>query len=119
MKIKLLKRDEGFVEDELSVGDGVTIMFWSDRVPATVIEIDPKGKWIKIQRDKAVRSDDGGMSDIQYWDISRDENGHIDTFYKTRYKKITLFTDTGHSTRGKYGCFLNLKVRDKYYDYSF
>lgn len=107
------------VEEELNIGDGVTLNYHSDEEPATIIEIDPKGKWIKVQRDKAVRTDNNGMSDCQDYEFSRDENGRIQTFYKTRRKDFTLFTDTGKFTYNNYGIYLSLKVRRKYFDYSF
>ena len=107
------------VEEALNVGDGVTLNYYSDEEPATVIEIEPKGKWIKVQRDTAVRTDNNGMSDCQSYEFSRDENGRIQTFYKTRRKDFTLFTDTGKFTYNNYGIYLSLKVRRKYFDYSF
>lgn len=122
MKIKRRKLVDGeiiIVNDELNVGDGVTLMYYSDEEPATVIEIDPKGRWIKVQRDNAIRTDNNGMSDCQDYRIERDENGRIQTFYKTRKQEYTLFTDTGKFTYNNYGIWLMLKVRRKYYDYSF
>lgn len=46
---------EEIIEDELNVGDGVTLNYYSDEEAATVIEIDPKGRWIKVQEDKAIQ----------------------------------------------------------------
>ena len=123
MKIKLKKLNEYgdiiIVDDELNIGDGVTLNYYSDEKPATVIEIDPKGKWIKVQMDIAKRIDKNGMSDCQEYEYFRDENGYIRTFYKTRIKDYTLFTDTGRSTYDSYGIYLSLKVRRKYFDYTF
>ena len=122
MKIKQRKVKDGeiiIVDDTLEVGDGVTLIYYSDEVPATVIEIDSKGKWIKVQNDKAKRIDNNGMSDCQDYKIERDENGRIQTFYKTRKKEYTLFTNTGKFTYDNYGIYLLLKVRRKYYYYSF
>lgn len=123
MKIKLKKLNEYgdiiIVDDELNIGDGVTLNYYSDEKPATVIEIEPKGKWIKVQMDIAKRIDKNGMSDYQEYEYFRDENGYIRTFYKTRMKDYTLFTDTGRSTYNSYGIYLSLKVRRKYFDYTF
>lgn len=123
MKIKLKKLNEYgdviVVDDELNIGDGVTLNYYSDEKPATVVEIDPKGKWIKVQMDIAKRIDKNGMSDCQEYEYFRDENGYIRTFYKTRMKDYTLFTDTGRSTYNSYGIYLRLKVRRKYFDYTF
>lgn len=123
MKIKLKKLNECgdiiIVDDELNIGDGVTLNYYSDEKPATVVEIDPKGKWIKVQMDIAKRIDKNGMSDCQEYEYFRDENGYIRTFYKTRMKDHTVFTDTGRSTYNSYGIYLSLKVRRKYFDYTF
>lgn len=123
MKIKLKKLNEYgdiiIVDDELNISDGVTLNYYSDEKPATVVEIDPKGKWIKVQMDIAKRIDKNGMSDCQEYEYFRDENGYIRTFYKTRMKDYTLFTDTGRSTYNSYGIYLSLKVRRKYFDYTF
>lgn len=123
MKIKLKKLNEYgdiiIVDDELNIGDGVTLNYYSDEKPATVVEIDSKGKWIKVQMDIAKRIDKNGMSDCQEYEYFRDENGYIRTFYKTRIKDYTVFTDTGRSTYDSYGIYLSLKVRRKYFDYTF
>lgn len=123
MKIKLKKLNEYgdiiIVDDELNIGDGVTLNYYSDEKPATVIEIDSKGKWIKVQMDIAKRIDKNGTSDYQEYEYFRDEKGYIRTFYKTRMKDYTLFTDTGRSTYNSYGIYLSLKVRRKYFDYTF
>lgn len=123
MKIKLKKLNEYgdiiIVDDELNIDDGVTLKYYSDERPATVVEIDPKGKWIKVQMDIAKRIDKNGMSDCQEYEYFRDEKGYIETFYKTRMKDYTLFTDTGRSTYNSYGIYLSLKVRRNYFDYTF
>lgn len=110
---------EEIIEDELNVGDGVTLNYYSDEEAATVIEIDPKGRWIKVQEDKAIRTDSNGMSESQTYEFERNPSGRIHTFYKTRHKGITLFTNTGRSTYGDYGIWLSLKQRRCYFDYSF
>ena len=110
---------EEIIEDELNVEDGVTLNYYSDEEAATVIEIDPKGRWIKVQEDKAIRTDSNGMSESQTYEFERNPNGRIHTFYKTRHRGITLFTNTGRSTYGDYGIWLSLKQRRCYFDYSF
>jgi hypothetical protein len=123
MKIKLKKLNEYgdiiIVDDELNIGDGVTLNYYSDERPATVVDIDSKGKWIRVQMDIAKRIDKNGMSDCQEYEYFRDEKGYIKTFYKTRIKEYTVFTDTGRSTYNSYGIYLSLKVRRKYFDYTF
>ena len=121
VKVKRINKnyDIETVEEELNVGDGVTLNYYSDEEPATIVEIDPKGRWIKVQEDNAKRIDNNGMSDCQEYEYSRNPNGYIRTFYKTRKKGFTLFTDTGRSTYNQYGIYLTLKHRRKYFDYSF
>lgn len=123
MKIKRTTLDVNcdivVIDDELNVGDGVTINYYSDEVPATIIEIDTKGKWIKVQEDIAKRIDKNGMSDCQEYEYSRNPNGRIHTFYKTRRKDITLFTNTGRYAYDQYGIYLTLKFRRAYFDYTY
>ena len=48
MKIKRKTFDENYklviIDDELNVGDGVTLNYYSNKKPATVIEIGPNGR---------------------------------------------------------------------------
>lgn len=97
---------------EVRVGDGCTLAYYSDREPATIIEIGKN--YVKVQIDKATRIDNNGMSDSQEYKIERDENGVIHTFKRTR--KGT-YTDNGLSK--DYGIRLHFGFRRKYYDYSF
>ena len=121
VKVKRLNEDCKIevVETTLEVGDGVTLNYYSDREPATIIEIGPNGKWLKVQEDNSERTDKNGMSDCQHYRFTRNEKGAIHTFYKTRRKDKTFYTDTGRSTYNEYGVYLTLKHRNKYFDYSF
>lgn len=93
-------------------GEGATILMHSDRHAATVIEVIPfksgpnKGKprMVRVQRDKAVRTDDWGMSDMQDYAYERDESGAIRTF-----------------TAKRDGSFPGIifGIRREYYDYSY
>jgi len=102
--------EEGCNKQDIKVGDGATLMYWSDREPATIIEINKSGKTIKIQRDKATRVDDNGMSEVQEYEFERDHDGIIYTVSK---RKNGLWKIRGTETVVRVG------VRDKYYDYSF
>lgn len=104
---------------ELKVGDGVTVVLYSDRHAYTVIKRTPCT--ITIQRDKATLSDDfkpdivpGGFcghcvnQDEQTYTYERDEHG----------SKLTL-----HFSK-KYGRFMYLNKyiligRHEFYDYNF
>ena len=60
------------------VGDGATILCWSDRRAATVIEVT--GLIVKVQHDTATRTDKNGMSDMQDYTFEYDPRGCIETF---------------------------------------
>lgn len=92
----------------IKVGDGATICYYTDREAGTIIKRTKNT--ITIQRDKAFRTDNNGMSDCQEYRYERDENGFIEVYHWSN----------------KYGCFRNSKNRlyvingrHKYYDYSF
>lgn len=57
-------------DKEWAVGDGATILMFSDRHAATVVEAGPKR--IVIQRDIAKRTDDNGMSESQTYEFTPD-----------------------------------------------
>ena len=64
----------------LKVGTGATINMWSDRHPATVVEIIElkNGRtYIKIQEDNAERIDNNGYSESQEYIYSPNLNGRI------------------------------------------
>jgi hypothetical protein len=92
------------------VGMGATIGFHSDSVAATLIQITHKGKRIVVQRDKAIRVDHNGMSEIQEYNYERDENG---TIYIATLRKDGSYRVAGTKQR------VSLDVRREYYDYSF
>lgn len=93
----------------VKVGDGVTIYLWSDSHAATVIK---RTKYsITVQQDKAIRTDNNGVSESQEYRYERNPRGEVTTY---RWSN-------------KYGCFCNsgdqsIKIgngRHEYYDYSF
>lgn len=92
------------------VGDGATILGWSDRHACTIIGVHPKGKRIEIQVDNAERIDDHGMSDSQSYAYTPNPNGGTYT--------VTLRKD-GRWKIAKDGRTVMIGVRDEYYDYSF
>ena len=50
-----------------NIGDGATILSWTDRHPATVIDVEEKGKYVYVttQEDRARRVDNNGFSENQ------------------------------------------------------
>ena len=73
------------VESELNVGDKVTINYYSIIDYATIVAIDHECKWVKVKSNTT---------------------GAIYTYYKTRKKDFTLFTDTGKYSLDNYGSYL-------------
>lgn len=94
------------------IGLGCTICSWSDRHAATVVEI-VSSKEIVVQEDKAIRTDDHGMSESQSYRYEANDKGCKTTF--TKRKNGTW------KQKGQYqsGPGLRLGSRDHYYDFSF
>jgi hypothetical protein len=97
-----------------TVGDGATMLGWSDRHPYTVIEVSPNGRTVVVQEDFAVRTDNYGMSDCQSYEYSRNPDGRTST--------VTLRKNGRWVVKGqglKNGTGFAMGSRRKYYDYSF
>jgi hypothetical protein len=95
------------------VGMGATVLYWTDRRAATVIEVSASGRQITVQYDKATRTDNHGMSDAQSYEYEADPNGATRVFTK---RKNGQWIAKGDSLRGQR---LGLGYRRHYYDYSF
>lgn len=89
------------------VGMGATILMWTDRHAATIVKVTPSQ--IHVKRDKAVRADNNGMSEMQQYNYEADPTADVEIFRKTKngYRKA----DGGHSLR--------IGDRSEYHDYSF
>lgn len=59
------------------IGMGATINHYTDRSPATIIDITPSGKIIYLREDKATRIDKNGMSESQEYLYEPDPEGKI------------------------------------------
>ena len=106
------------------VGDGATILHWTDRSACTVIAVE--GNIIKVQRDIATRIDKLGMSELQTYKCTPDLNGSITTWKLLKDKKgneywnlYEINTNTGRLNKIKGGGGLAIGIRDEYHDYSF
>lgn len=106
---------------EPEVGMGATMLYWSDRRAATVVEVErfktgPRAGQVKavvVQQDKATRTDNHGMSDAQTYEYERDPQGPTRRYrLVTRGKKAGTFQAQG-------GGGLLLGARAEYFDYSF
>ena len=93
-----------------AIGDGATLLYWTDRDPATVTRIEKiRGRYrVYIRLDKATRLDSNGMSDAQDYEFTPDPDAREE---ECRFRKGRWETTGG--TAVAFG------FRSKYYDYSF
>jgi hypothetical protein len=91
-----------------SVGDGATLLSWTDRFPATVVFVSPSGKTIHLQEDIAIRTDENGMSECQAYKFEPNKEATIQVARLTRKGwKIVK------------GSAVLVGHRSRYHDYSF
>lgn len=60
---------------EPEAGMGATILMWTDRHACTIVAVSEDRKTLWVREDKAIRTDDHGMSDAQSYRYEPDENG--------------------------------------------
>lgn len=88
------------------IGMGATILYWIDRHAATIVKVTPTQ--IHVQRDKATRTDNNGMSESQEYTYEADVLAPVEIFRKTK-----------RGYRDSRGNGLRIGSRKEYYDYSF
>lgn len=95
-----------------------TILAWTDRYGATVIDVrrNKAGKVtaVLVQEDNAERADTRGMCEHQDWSFTRNTDGRVWEFTARRDGKLV---EKGSRKGDGYG--LRLGYREKYYDFSF
>ena len=96
------------------VGMGATMLMWSDRHAATILEVTDNGKSLTVQRDKAIRTDEHGMSDSQSYRYESDPEGAVHTF---TLRKNGRWVRKGEPIRDGMGLIVG--HRQEYYDFSF
>lgn len=112
---------------DVKVGDGATMLMWSDRRAATVVAVryfktgTRKGqvKEVDVQQDKATRTDGNGMSDAQTYEYERQPDAPVRTYRadaKGRLRELTP-SDTGGWRMGTAGLLVG--ARREYFDFSF
>lgn len=117
MSREVVVNEDGAVIEPVK-GMGATVLCWSDRFAATVIEWD--GKILTLQQDIATRKDLNGMSDSQCYEYTPDEKGIIYFFRKNKrgtWEEVIFNSITRRWNKGGLG--LKLGERDQFYDYSF
>ena len=93
-----------------TVGDGATLVMWSDRHACTIIDIRKNGRLIVIQEDTATRTDKNGRSESQAYTFACNPDGQI---YEATLRQDGTFKVKGSQTGVLVG------HRSHYYDYSF
>jgi hypothetical protein len=102
--------DESTQSTKPEVGMGATVILWSDRKAATIIEVSKTAHRVVVQFDTATRVDSNGMSDAQSYTYEPNPEGGVETYSRRR--------DGSYRVVGGQGRLL-LNVRDAYHDYSF
>lgn len=105
-------------------GMGATLLGWTDRYPATVVQVckNKAGEVIEIavQEDDAKRIDENGMSECQEYEYSRNPDG---TCYRFKKDKKGMWREIRMGEKGRMvftgGRGLRIGDREKYYDFSF
>lgn len=101
------------------VGMGATKLGWTDRNPATIIEVLKGGKVIVVQADDAKRVDNNGMSESQEYEFTPNPNASRE-YYKLDKNGAYRSAYMNENGRLVFGSGqLRIGERDKYYDYSF
>ena len=114
---------ENFDEDDIvipvrvhepAVGMGATVLFWTDRVAGTIIQVTARS--FTVREDKAIRVDDNGMSDRQEYRYEPNEAGVLHEFVRILRGKFK----GGWRERGKKrGRGVMIGRRSGHFDYSF
>jgi hypothetical protein len=96
-------------------GMGATILWWTDRSPATIVEVNLVKKYIVVQIDKVVRVDGG--QDCEF--VQNPKAPRL--FYKKNRKGVWVrheFNERGRLVQAR-GQGLRIGERDWYHDPSF
>ena len=88
------------------VGMGATILMWTDRKACTIVKVTRTQ--VHVQADKAIRTDNHGMSESQSYRYERDTTSPVKIF---RLRKDGSYKGEGGQLR--------IGDRDAYHDYSF
>jgi len=95
-----------------AIGNGATIVMFTDRHAATIVEAT--AKTVVVQQDSVARADSNGMSEDQRYTFTPNPNA-VRVAYSLR--NTGQWIRVGESTKG--GQVLLIGHRDEYHDYSF
>lgn len=103
---------------EPKVGDGATVLYYSDRHAGTIESVETNRKGVVIaavvREDKATRTDTNGMSECQTYKFEPNPEGRTWTFTKRRTGQ---WVQKGDAARNGLCC--QFGHRNAYHDYSF
>lgn len=102
----------GSLDPRPALGMGATILMWTDRHPATVIEVNSATR-ITVREDRATRTDKNGMSDSQSYAYETNPYGRVEVY---TLRKNGAWVRQGDTMRGQR---LSLGHRSEYRDFSF
>jgi hypothetical protein len=95
-----------------AVGMGATILGWTDRYAATIVEVSKTKHRVGVKRDKVKRLDSNGQSESQRWLCVPDPNNPVEYFSR---RKDGSYAAVGSRS----ACRLRIGERNHYYDFSF
>lgn len=104
------------------VGDGATILGWSDRHPATVVAVFKQGKYdfVQVQSDNYKRIDKNGMSESQEYEYTPNPDGSVSTYrLRNDVWECVRKSDTGRYVKTGSDSNVVFGRRERYYDFSF
>lgn len=104
------------------IGMGVTMLSWTDRNPATIVQVFNIGKtqYIGVNEDNATRTDDNGISESQSYEFKFNP-----LVFMRYYRKTAKGTWEGCRVNPETGRFIktvgsvSIGQRGKYWDPSF
>lgn len=100
------------------VGKGATVLHWTDRSAYFVNQVSEDGKEVIIERAKAIRTDDYGMSDSQDYRYERDPHAEPQTIRFTYGKWRRVYTNwEGKKETSPINIIFG--TMREYYDFSF
>lgn len=107
---------------EVKVGDGATLLLYSDRNPCTVTKVDEKKNYtlVEVQEDSYKRTDSNGMSDSQEYTYSQNPNGRTYLFQikNNVAQEVVLNPETKRLNKAN-SAKIYFGKREKYHDFTF
>jgi hypothetical protein len=110
-------------QPEPQVGMGATILCWTERHAATIIQVwaNRKQTYINVQEDHVRRVDKNGMSESQEYEFSPNPQGAISTYRRAddgSWHQVR-FNSRTQRWRKTHGEGLRIGERAHYHDFSF